>query len=56
MEAERRRASAAELRLADYEPRLGAAFPLQGELEERRGRLAAIEADLARSAGAALAG
>jgi hypothetical protein len=55
-EAERRRADAAEARLADYAPRLDAAFPLQAELEERRARLAAIEADLARSAGAAPAG
>ena len=53
MEAERdeqrRRASEAATRLAGYEPRLGEAFPLQGELDDRLTRLAEIEADLART-------
>jgi hypothetical protein len=37
----------ARRRLAGYEARLGAAFPLQAELDLKRAELARIEADLA---------
>ena len=53
LEEQRRRAAEVRVRLAGYEPRLGEAFPLQGELDERLARLAAIEADLARTEGVA---
>ncbi len=43
----RRRAADAKVRLAGYEPRLGEAFPLQGELDDKLMLLAEIEADLA---------
>jgi len=42
-----RRAHGARRRLAGYEARLGAAFPLQAELDLKRAELARIEADLA---------
>jgi hypothetical protein len=45
---ERRRADAAA-RLAGYEPRLGEAFQLQAELDEKLARMAELEADLART-------
>jgi predicted RNase H-like nuclease (RuvC/YqgF family) len=49
--AERRRQLAdAAQRRRGYEPRLGEAFALQSELDERRARLAELEADLARTA------
>jgi len=48
---QRRRASESANRLAGYEPRLGEAFPLQSELDDRLARLAEIEADLARTEG-----
>jgi N12 class adenine-specific DNA methylase/adenine-specific DNA methylase len=57
MEAERdehrRRLDGTTARLAGYEPRLGEVFPLQGELDDRLAQLAAIEADLASTEGAA---
>jgi len=46
-----RRAGAAATRLAGYEPRLAETFPSQDELHDRLGRLAEIEADLARTEG-----
>ena len=42
-----RRAADAARRLAGYEPRLGEAFPLEGELDEKLDQMAALEADLA---------
>ena len=55
MEADRdehtRRAAGAKTRLAGYDPRLGEAFPLQGELDDKLAQLAAIEADLASTEG-----
>jgi hypothetical protein len=55
MEADRdehtRRAAGAKTRLAGYDPRLGEAFPLQGELDDKLAQLAAIEADLANTEG-----
>jgi hypothetical protein len=53
LEEQCRRAAAAQVRLAGYEPRLGEAFPLQGELDAKLTRLAEIEADLAGTEGAA---
>ncbi len=50
-EEHRRRVTDAKVRLAGYEPRLGEAFPLQGELDGKLGQLAEIEADLASSEG-----
>ena len=44
-----RRRSDAAARLAGYEARLGEAFPLQGELDEKLSRKAELEADLART-------
>jgi len=38
---------AAARRLADYEPRIGQAFELEGELEAKRSELTAVEAELA---------
>jgi hypothetical protein len=51
LEEHRRRATDAKVRLAGYEPRLGEAFPLQGELDGKLGQLAEIEADLASTEG-----
>jgi chromosome segregation ATPase len=42
-----RRRADADSRLAGYEPRLGEAFQLQGELDEKLARIAELEADLA---------
>ena len=42
-----RRGADAKVRLAGYAPRLGETFPLRGELEDKLGQLAEIEADLA---------
>ena len=42
-------ASDATRRLADYEVRLGEAFPLQAELDGKRAQLTRIEAELADS-------
>nr|WP_294506281.1 helicase-related protein [uncultured Rhodopila sp.] len=57
MEAEReehrRRFADAKSRLAGYEPRLGEAFPMQGELDAKLDRIAEIEADLAATEGVA---
>jgi hypothetical protein len=47
LEEQRRRGADAKARLAGYEPRLGEAFPLQGELDAKLAQLADIEADLA---------
>jgi N12 class adenine-specific DNA methylase len=47
IEEHRRRGTDAQARLAGYEPRLGEAFPLQGELDAKLAQLAEIEADLA---------
>ena len=47
LEEHRRRDVDAKARLAGYEPRLGEAFPLQGELDAKLAQLAEIEADLA---------
>jgi hypothetical protein len=47
LEEHRRRVTDAKGRLAGYEPRLGEAFPLQGELDGKLGQLAEIKADLA---------
>ena len=44
LEDHRRRAAGAKVRLAGYEPRLGEAFPLQGELDGKLAQLVAIEA------------
>jgi hypothetical protein len=49
LDEQRRRVVDAKARLAGYEPRLGEAFPLQGELDDRLAQLAEIEADLAGS-------
>jgi len=49
-DAQRRRAQDAATRLAGYEARLQAAFPLQDELDAKHAQLAAIEADLAHDA------
>jgi N12 class adenine-specific DNA methylase/adenine-specific DNA methylase len=51
IEEQRRRAADAKVRLAGYEPRLGEAFPLQGELDVKLAQLAEIEADLASTEG-----
>ncbi len=48
LEEQRRRAIKARARLAGYAPRLGETFSLQGELDDRLGQLAEIEADLGR--------
>jgi len=47
IEEQRRRVTDAKVRLVGYEPRLGEAFPLQGELDGKLVLLAEIEADLA---------
>ena len=49
IEEQTRRAADAKQRLAGYEPRLGEAFPLQAELEEKLARMAELEVDLAKS-------
>ena len=49
LEEQARRKADAIARLAGYEPRLGEPFPLQGELDEKLDRMAAIEADLAKT-------
>ena len=46
---EARRRDDAIARLRGYEPRLGEAFPLQGELDDKLERMAALEADLAKT-------
>jgi hypothetical protein len=51
IEENRRRVIDAKARLAGYEPRLGEAFPLQGELDGKLFQLADIEADLAATEG-----
>ena len=51
LEEHRRRVTDAKVRLAGYEPRLGEAFPLQGELDGKLSQLAEIEADLASTEG-----
>jgi N12 class adenine-specific DNA methylase/adenine-specific DNA methylase len=51
LEEHRRRVADAKARLAGYEPRLGEAFPLQGELDAKLAQLAEIEADLASTEG-----
>ena len=51
LEEHRRRATDAQVRLAGYEPRLGEAFPLQGELDAKLAQLADIEVDLAATEG-----
>jgi hypothetical protein len=51
LEEHRRRVTDAKARLAGYEPRLGEAFPLQGELDGKLFQLADIEADLAGTEG-----
>ncbi len=51
LEENRRRVIDAKARLAGYEPRLGEAFPLQGELDGKLAQLAEIEADLAGTEG-----
>nr|MDA8250666.1 lactate dehydrogenase [Rhodospirillales bacterium] len=48
---QRRRVTDAKARLAGYAPRLGEAFPLQGELDAKLAQLAEIEADLASTEG-----
>jgi D-serine dehydratase len=48
---QRRRVTDAKARLAGYAPRLGEAFPLQGELDAKLAQLAEIEADLAGTEG-----
>ena len=40
LEEQRRRVADAKARLAGYEPRLGEAFPLQGELDAKLAQLA----------------
>ena len=47
-----RRRADADSRLAGYKPRLGEAFPLQGELDDKLARMADLEADLATTEGA----
>jgi hypothetical protein len=47
IDLERRRATDAQRRLEEYEPRLGSAFALQAELDDKRAQLKAIEDDLA---------
>jgi hypothetical protein len=47
LEEQRRRVAAAKARLAGFEPLLGEAFALQGELDAKLAQLAGIEADLA---------
>ena len=51
LEEHRRRAADAKARLAGYEPRVGEAFPLQGELDGKLAQLAEIEANLAATEG-----
>ena len=47
LQEQQRLASDATRRLADYEARLGEAFPLQAELDGKRAQLTRIEAELA---------
>ncbi|MDA8248133.1 MAG: helicase-related protein, partial [Rhodospirillales bacterium] len=49
LEEQQRRRADAVARLAGYQPRLGEAFPLQGELDEKLARMAELEADLAKT-------
>ena len=51
LDDQRRRVADAQARLAGYEPRLGEAFPLQGELDAKLAQLADIEANLAATEG-----
>jgi N12 class adenine-specific DNA methylase/predicted RNA methylase len=51
LEEHRRRGADAKARLAGYEPRLGEAFPLQGELDAKLAQLGEIETDLAGTEG-----
>ena len=51
LEEQTSRRADAIIRLAGYTPRLGEAFPLQGELDEKLARLAELEADLAATEG-----
>ena len=51
LEEHRRRVIDVQVRLAGYEPRLGGAFLLQGELDGKLAQLADIEADLAGTEG-----
>jgi hypothetical protein len=51
LEEQRRRITDAKARLSGYEPRLGEAFPLQGELDAKLAQLVDIEADLAGTEG-----
>jgi hypothetical protein len=51
LEEYRRRGTDAKARLAGYEPRLGEAFALQGELDAKLAQLAEIEVDLASTEG-----
>ena len=51
LDDQRRRVVDAKARLAGYEPRLGEAFPLQGELDAKLVLLAEIAADLASTEG-----
>jgi hypothetical protein len=51
LEEHRRRVTDTKARLAGYEPRLGEAFPLQGELDGKLFQIADIEADLAGTEG-----
>jgi hypothetical protein len=55
LEEHRRRVIDVQVRLAGYEPRLGGAFLLQGELDGKLARLADIEADLAGTEGSVTA-
>jgi hypothetical protein len=51
IEEHHRRVIDAQVRLTDFEPRLGETFPLQGELDAKLAQLAEIEADLASTEG-----
>jgi hypothetical protein len=55
LEEHRRRVIDAQARRAGFEPRLGEAFPLQGELDDKLAQLADIEADLAGTEGSVTA-
>jgi hypothetical protein len=50
----RRRVAEAEAHLPGYQRRLGEGFALQGELDQKRAELEALEADLAANARAAV--
>ena len=51
LEEQQRRRTDAMARLKGYEPRLGEPFPLQGELDDKLGRMAELTADLAKTEG-----